>query len=634
MTSSQFKSFVFSVVFFAMGCVMIHGQEKSVARIWNEVNLEAIRKDFARPTVHARNLFHISAAMYDAWSVFDSLSKPYFLNQNVHGKITPYRQTHYPGNTAKNRNKAISYAAFRILHHRYEISPGYKKIKQIIDSTFTHLGYDPKNTSLAYWEGDAAALGNYIAQNVIDYGWQDGANENYFYVSLVYEPVNNPLILTNSGAQNVANPNRWQPLAFEKFIDQSGNEIAGTVPEFLGPEWGLVNPFSLNKNKIKTNDRWPFPVFFDPGPPPELHASSNLEYIWNHSLVSIWGSHLDPDDGVMWDISPGNIGNLDIETQKKFPYEMFDHLGGDQSKGYKLNPFTGKPYEKNFVPRGDYTRVIAEFWADGPDSETPPGHWYTILNQVVDHPHFQRKFAGKYPMSALEWDVKSYFTLGGALHDAAIAAWSIKGLYDYVRPITAIRYMADLGQSSNQNLPRYHPNGIKLMDGFIELVNAGDDLAGKHGENINKIKLFTWRGHDYIENTKTDYAKVGWILAENWWPYQRPTFVTPNFAGYVSGHSTFSRAAAEVLTLITGSPFFPGGIFGFTAKKNEFLVFEEGPSQDIEIQWATYRDASNQCSLSRIWGGIHPPVDDIPGRFIGDKIGKDAFKFASKYFLN
>ena len=487
MTFIECKSFVVSIVFSTAACMILHGQEKSVARIWNEVNLEAIRKDFARPTVHARNLFHISAAMYDAWSVFDSLSKPYFLNQNVHGKITPYTHTHYPGKTEVNRNKAISYAAFRILHHRYEISPGYKKIKKLIDSTFTHLGYDPKNTSVAYWEGDAAALGNYIAQKVIDYGWQDGANENYFYVSLFYEPMNAPLILTNPGAQNVANPNRWQPLAFEKFIDQSGNEIAGTVPEFLGPEWGLVNPFSLDKNEIETKDRWPFPVFFDPGPPPELHTRSNLEYIWNHSLVSIWGSHHDPDDGVMWDISPGAIGNLDIETLKKFPYGLFDHSGGDQSLGYKLNPYTGKPYEKNIVPRGDYTRVIAEFWADGPDSETPPGHWYTILNQVVDHPQFERNFAGKYPMSALEWDVKSYFTLGGALHDAAIAAWSIKGLYDYVRPITAIRYMADLGQSSNLELPRYHPNGIKLIDGFIELVNAGDDLAGKNGENINKI---------------------------------------------------------------------------------------------------------------------------------------------------
>jgi hypothetical protein len=42
----------------------------SVSRLWNEVVLEAIRNDFARPTVHARNLFHISSAMYDAWSVY------------------------------------------------------------------------------------------------------------------------------------------------------------------------------------------------------------------------------------------------------------------------------------------------------------------------------------------------------------------------------------------------------------------------------------------------------------------------------------------------------------------------------------------------------------------------------------
>ena len=75
MTSSQF------VRFFSRFCNGLRNDSrarKNVARIWNEVNLEAIRKDFARPTVHARNLFHISAAMYDAWSVFDSLSKPIF----------------------------------------------------------------------------------------------------------------------------------------------------------------------------------------------------------------------------------------------------------------------------------------------------------------------------------------------------------------------------------------------------------------------------------------------------------------------------------------------------------------------------------------------------------------------------
>ena len=131
---------------------------------------------------------------------------------------------------------------------------------------------------------------------------------------------------------------------------------------------------------------------------------------------------------------------------------------------------------------------------------------------------------------------------------------------------------------------------------------------------LGKIKLYTWKGHDYIDDPYVEAAGVGWVLAENWWPYQRPSFVTPPFAGYVSGHSTFSRAAAEVLTLFTGDAYFPGGMGEFEAIKNEFLVFEEGPSVDVVLQWATYRDASDQCSLSRIWGGIHPSADDIPGR--------------------
>ena len=193
--------------------------------------------------------------------------------------------------------------------------------------------------------------------------------------------------------------------------------------------------------------------------------------------------------------------------------------------------------------------------------------------------------------------------------------------------------MSSKGQSSNPELPSYNSHGIKLVENFIEVVKKGDKLEGTNGENIGKIKVYSWRGHEYIKDPKRDYAGVGWILAENWFPYQRPTFVTPNFSGYVSGHSTYSRAAAEVLTLLTGNAFFPGGMGEFIAKKNKFLVFEKGPTQDIKIQWATYRDASNQCSLSRIWGGIHPPVDDLPGRVIGEKIGINAYNYGKKYFL-
>ena len=157
-------------------------------------------------------------------------------------------------------------------------------------------------------------------------------------------------------------------------------------------------------------------------------------------------------------------------------------------------------------------------------------------------------------------------------------------------------------------------------------------MAGDADEHVGKIKFKAWRGPDFIEDPDSDEAGVDWILAENWWPYQRPTFVTPPFAGYVSGHSTYSRAAAEVLTALTGDAYFPGGMSGFEIQKDEFLVFEDGPSVDMTLQWATYRDAADQCSLSRIWGGIHPPADDIPGRLIGIEIGRDAFDHAVTFF--
>ena len=44
--------------------------EHSAARLWNEENLDAIRRDYARPTVHARNLYHVSVAMWDAWAAY------------------------------------------------------------------------------------------------------------------------------------------------------------------------------------------------------------------------------------------------------------------------------------------------------------------------------------------------------------------------------------------------------------------------------------------------------------------------------------------------------------------------------------------------------------------------------------
>jgi hypothetical protein len=496
---------------------------------------------------------------------------------------------------------------------------------------------------LFYQDGDAAALGNFVAQTIIDYGLQDGSREATGYDNAYYESVNAPYALDSNENPPINDPNRWQPLGLDTFIDQGGNLIDGNVPPFLSPEWGNVFSFALKEEDKVTYERdsHQYHVFHDPSDPPYISLTesnpSSDQYKWGFTMVSVWQAHLDPFDGVMWDISPNSIGNVDIST---FPTDFADYPnfydyfeGGSISAGHTINPVTGNPYEVNMVPRGDYARVLAEFWADGPDSETPPGHWFTILNYVNDHPQFEKRFQGQGAvLDPLEWDVKAYFILGGGMHDAAIAAWSVKGWYDYIRPISAIRSMAERGQSTDPNLENYDVSGIPLIDGYIEVIQEGDPLAGFANQYVGDIKLFTWKGHDFIENTDTDMAGVGWIRADDWYPYQRPTFVTPPFAGYVSGHSTYSRTAAELLTMMTGSPYFPGGLGEFVAKQNEFLVFEEGPSVDVVLQWATYRDASDQTSLSRIWGGIHPPADDIPGRFIGQVVAEDAFAFAVPYF--
>ncbi|WP_340679882.1 vanadium-dependent haloperoxidase [Paraglaciecola sp.] len=613
----------------------------SVARQWNEVLLSAIRNDFARPTVHARNLFHVSSAMYDAWTAFTDDSSNYLLGKTLSGSeckfagINPNDDT--PVGIQNAREEAISYAAYKLIYTRFALSPDKAETFAAADTLMANLGYNMSNISTDYSSGSAAALGNHIAECYLAFGAVDGSKEDIQHGNTFYQVSNNPLDPIQAGNPNISHLNRWQSLDLGTYIDQSGNVVTGTI-EFLGAEWGAVAPFSLSSDNLTIHERDDnqYYVYHDPGMPPTIEGELAEEYEWNFSLVSKWSSHLDPNDGVMMDISPKSQGNINIADIPHSFTELSNFYkteGGDIGTGYNINPATGESYTEQLVPRGDYARVLAEFWADGPDSETPPGHWFVIMNEVFEHPEFERKFEGQGKLvGELEWDVKSYFVLGGTMHDAAIAAWGIKGWYDYIRPISSIRAMADLGQRSDMTKPNFHPQGLKLETGLIELIETDDPLAGYSNEQVGKIKLFAWKGPEYIANETIDMAGVGWILAENWWPYQRPSFVTPPFAGFVSGHSTYSRAAAEMLTLLTGNPYFPGGMSGFYIKKNEFLVFEEGPSVDMVLQWATYRDASDQCSLSRIWGGIHPPADDIPGRLIGEKIGKGAYAFAKDYF--
>lgn len=646
------KTRPYSLLFalFTLFCTSASAQEgqHSVAREWNEQLLEAIRNDFARPVVHARNLYHISAAMYDSWALINESGTTCLIGTTQKGYPLPIDHwliPDYPDPEAATE-EAISYAAFRILVHRYRLAPGRVGIVGRATDLMAAKGYDVGYTDTDYKNGNPAALGNYIAEQIIIFGLQDRSNESADYENATYpDPVNPPLQFNNPfSIFRLLDPNRWQTLLFPGVvIDQSGNPIGGDGPlPFLGAEWGEVVPFALSEEDqtMPSADQYGnSPIYHDPGPPP-LYSRTDTnalnDYRWGFELVLKWSSHLDPSDGVMWNISPGAQGNFQGEYPQSYSdYGNFykEQEGGTfNAEGHALNPATGQPYADNFVARGDYTRVLAEFWADGPESETPPGHWFVILNEkVLDHPDLERRFGGVGPeLDTLEYDLKTYLTLAGAMHDAAITAWSIKGAYDYLRPISAIRWMAKNGQATSPDLPNYNQFGLKLDSGFIETINDFSEI--ENSTTLALVKARGWIGPDAIEDPATDVAGVGWINPTMWYPYQRPTFVTPNFAGYVSGHSTYSAAAASVLEKVTGSPYFPGGMAEFVALKDSFLVFEEGPSEDVVLQWATYRDASDQTSLSRIWGGIHPPADDIPGRIAGITVGEDAFTHAEEIF--
>ncbi len=782
----------------------------SIARQWDEEILQAIRIATPRPPVHARNLYHMSAAMYDAWTTYDSTARGvYFFEKNTNADIDSARKT------------AISYAAYRVLKARFVTGngPNVATIQANLDSLFLQLGYDKTFTSTV--GNTPAAIGNRIAAAVLAAGLADGSNEQGNYAANNgFIPLNPSMPFKLPGCI-MTSPNNWQPLAFDFLVLQNGEIIGAANQVAICPHWNGVTPFALNGLvRSPTNN-----LYFDGGPPPSL---GQPEHIADAVDMIVKSSILDARNTATVDISPGVYHN--------------SPLGSYEQPGYGNNPVTGKPYASNVVKVADYARALAEFWADGPESETPPGHWHVVANNVSDDPLSEFRIGGVgEPVDRLQWDVKMYVGIAGAAHDAAITAWGMKGYYNSARPISFVRFTGDLGQSSDPKGGNYNPAGLPLIDGLIEIIQPEDVLPGGRFEDFPEItydaltgepigvndyvgklavkswvggfsagatsgstttgplpghvyraKGGTWKigsfdlgvddtpgalnpgesrpraiqineirvdqvgndpdeyvelagppnaslngltyivlgdevqtkvpepiGHiqvvinldgknlgpngtfviaknkfslgtadltqhfvfkeigncthmlvsgfsgylgqdcDYLDNGLLDITPwtsvvdslglrrksaqagiysattlgpdnpknqtygVDWQPVDRWMPYQASNFVTPPFPGFISGHTTFSRATAEFLAEYTGSEFFPGGLEEYHLPLG-WLKFEKGPTTEVVLQWASYFDAADEAAVSRIYGGIHPRADDLPARVIGEKIGKRA----------
>lgn len=586
------------------GCTPKDNPTWTVARRWNEALLDAIRRSLPNPPVHARNLFHVSVAMWDAWATYDPIAAGYVSTEKISAD-----------DVRRARNEAISYAAWGVLRARFQNAVGGEESLLAFDALLKSLCYDVRKTVSAGGV-DPAAVGTRIAREVLGYGLTDGANEAGGYGAPFYSPVNEPLVVAESTRFELNDVNRWQPLEIVGGFSQNGIPT-GTVQVAIAPHWGRVAGFGAT---FPGEDGAPI----DPGPPPLL-GDLNTDAILKDMVVEVIrdSSLLDVSRGTIVDVAPSSRGS--------------NSLGSDDGHGYRVNPVTGKPYTPQLVNEGDFLRVMAEFWADGPRSETPPGHWNVIANHASDAilaAPGSLHVGGAGPIvDRLEWDVKLYLALNGAVHDAAIVAWGLKGKYDSIRPISLIRYMGRLGQSTDPDGRSYDPNGLPLVPGLIEVVTAASSARGERhaalSKHVGRVAILAWGGTP--DDPSVQVAGTRWMLATAWVPYQLPSFVTPSFPGYVSGHSTFSRAAAEVLAAFTATPYFPGGLASYTTPQWG-LAFEHGPTTPIALEWATYYDAADQAGQSRLFGGIHIRADDFAGRELGSKCGIAAWQLAGSYF--
>jgi hypothetical protein len=221
----------------------------------------------------------------------------------------------------------------------------------------------------------------------------------------------------------------------------------------------------------------------------------------------------------------------------------------------------------------DTRKTMAEYWEDGPGTVTPPGHW----NQFA-------QWVARRDANTLDEDARMFFALNGALLDASISAWDGKGQWDSVRPITAVRWL-------------------------------------RRGKIIQ-----AWGGA---------YQGPSYIRGEDWIPYRPPGDPSPPFAEYASGHSTFSGAAAEVLTGFTGRGNFelkvtiPAG----SSRVEPRTATQPGvPAKPITLSWTNFRYAAEQAGLSRQYGGIHFEHGDKDARAAGAGVGKNAWAKALTYF--
>ena len=194
---------------------------RSIATVWQEAAVAALRSGDASEPVQARDLYDLSTAMWKAWTAAPR--------------------------SASARNAAISYAAYRVLLWQASSDSNLGRTFRLLAKQLRDRCYSPDFDATA--GGSPAALGNRIAAAVIAAGRHDGSNESLHYADPTFVSRNQPLIVHAAGS-TAEDPTFWQPLALATV--QPHNSLTGKpadVQSFVGAQWGHVRTFALPRSR-------------------------------------------------------------------------------------------------------------------------------------------------------------------------------------------------------------------------------------------------------------------------------------------------------------------------------------------------------------------------------------------------
>ncbi|MBY4893884.1 vanadium-dependent haloperoxidase [Rhodobacteraceae bacterium N5(2021)] len=505
--------------------------------LWDQIVQNLVIETQFGPTNAARVYSILHTAIYDAFAAYDGQSLRVSLD--VGGDNIELHEA-----DPRSVEEAMHHAGYTVLSTLF---PDHRSLLDMV--MHERLGLEPDED-----DSDAALIGQDAASDAMALRLQEQARVAQDPAAR-YTP-------QNSNPDEVTVIDAWTP---EWRDTPAGRELQ----TFLSPEFPLLEPFALPKNPNGTTD---FAAFRPAAPEPffmEGFADAQIDIPTRTLTLAL----------------PAIIGGIDYPAGAQLAVTR-------ELVGVVINPGFIAQAEQLIDISANLSvqdRAIAEFWEDGSGTSYPPGTMMTLAQIVSTRDGHDAAT-----------DAQLFLAMGNAMLDAAIAAWDSKVVYDYARPVQAIRDLGDLGLIGSPGIDVLTNETGYVIDAF---AGYDPDTGASLGSQT--------------------------ILARNFVTYQSPTGdFSPPFAEYVSGHSTFSGAAASVLESFTGDTAFGVGTI-LPAKGSDFdTTF---PENSLTLYWPDFDSAAQEAGLSRLYGGIHFEDGNTAGLELGTLVGDLAYDKAHEF---